>query len=124
MYLSLGIGVLQGALEWSRIGSHPARVTFALSETFNLVVFGLLIWLIARRRKGWVCWLMIAMFILGLPFSIPALWRSLQRPITGILSCSAWSAQIVALYLVLTGNSREWFIYKFVSPNPDRPLAY
>src|SRR6266851_10248280 len=74
MYLSLGIGVIQSLLRWNRLVAQASAmggakfVLFGQIVTFALLV--LLIWLIARRRKNWARWLMLVMFVSGLPFSV------------------------------------------------------
>ncbi|MGD0672821.1 MAG: hypothetical protein ABSB13_12130 [Candidatus Binatus sp.] len=126
MYISLGIGVIQSILHWNRSVSN-ARVAglggagFVLFiQFFVLAIIVLFIWLIARRRKNWARWVWLSLFILGLPFAFPELSRLLRSGlIVATLVCAQNLAQIVALYLIFTGNAREWFARNSaVQPRP------
>ena len=114
MYLSLGIGVIQSALQWNRLVAQASAmggarfVLFGQIVTFAILV--LLIWLVARRRKNWARLLMLVMFVLGLPFSARMLIQMLPtEPLSVALSSVQLLAQIVAFFLIFTGNARDWF---------------
>jgi chromate transport protein ChrA len=89
-------------------------------QFFVLAIIVLFIWLIARRRKNWARWVWLSLFILGLPFAFPELSRLLRSGlIVATLVCAQNLAQIVALYLIFTGNAREWFARNSaVQPRP------
>ena len=115
MYLALGAGVVQSMLQWSSLvnTAHAAGrgIGFVLQILMFVFAFSVLfIWLIARRRKNWARWVWLVFFILGIPLALPTLGRVLRSgPIAATLMCAQNLAQIVALYLVFTGNAREWF---------------
>lgn len=116
MYLTLFIGVFDSILLWNRLVSdaRAAAIDGAWSilfiQVFVLAMMVLLIWLVARRRKNWVRWLMLVLFVVGVPFSLPTLFRTLlMNPFVGTMGCLQWAFQIVALYLIFTGDAREWF---------------
>lgn len=125
IYISLGIGVVQSSLEWGRLvdsahamGRGIGFILFIQTFVFAVTVF--FIWLIARRRKNWARWVWLSLFILGLPFAFPVLSRLLRSgPIVATLVCAQNLAQIAALYLIFTGNAREWFAQNSaVQPRP------
>jgi hypothetical protein len=114
MYLSLGIGVIQSLLRWNQSVAQASAiggakfVFFGLIVTFAILV--LIIWLIARRRRNWARWVMLVMFILGLPFSVRMLSRMLPaEPLSVALSSVQVLAQAIAFFLIFTGNARDWF---------------
>jgi hypothetical protein len=124
MYLSLGIGAVQSILQWDRLVDtvHAAGrgVGFILFiQTFTFAGTALFIWLIARRRKNWARWTWLGFFIVGIPFAIPVLSRILRSsgPVVATLMCAQNLAQIVALYLIFTGNARDWFRSHHTPPN-------
>ena len=85
-----------------------AFVLLVQISVFVMAVF--VIWLIARRRKNWARWLLLVFFLLGIPLSVPALAKlSRISSYDGILSGAQGLAQIVALFLIFTGDARDWF---------------
>jgi hypothetical protein len=125
MYLSIAIGVIGSALEWNRLVLQADPVGGA---PFVLVVQGLviaseviLIWLIARRRKNWARWLALISFLVGIPFGVNTYIELFQtNALVGILSTIQDLLQIIALYLIFTGNARDWFQF---SSEPGRPAT-
>jgi hypothetical protein len=123
-YLSLGIGVVQSIMQWQRlvdlahaVGRGGRYILLLQAIGFAVQVF--FIWLIARRRKNWARWVWLILFVIGLPFSLPMLNRLLHgSPIGLILASAQILDQAVALYLVFTGNAREWFKSQFIPPSP------
>ena len=120
MYLSLGIGIVVSALQYEDfvrkavIHWGPDLPAFLLGGVLGTGVgFGalvLLIWLIARRRKSWARWVYLVLFLIGLPLSIPILGVMLKsNPISAILSIIQVLSQGLALYLIFTGDSANWF---------------
>jgi uncharacterized SAM-binding protein YcdF (DUF218 family) len=70
----------------------------------------LFIWLVARRHKNWARWLLLILFVLGLPFYFRVLGQMLRlNPTAGSLSVVQVLAQTVAQFLIFTGNARDWF---------------
>jgi hypothetical protein len=124
MYLTLGIGVIQSMLEWNRLVANAAAVGGAgvvlFIQVFAFAVMVLLIWLVARRRKNWARWLMLAMFLAGTPSAVRITVQTFQIiPISAILYCVQWALEIVAFWLIFTGNAREWFRpSESIPPNP------
>jgi hypothetical protein len=122
MYFTLGIGVLGTFRQWNRLVSDPrlARlggVAFLVST--QIIAFGilvLLIWLVARRRKNWARWLTLVMFVLGTPSALRIIGHTLHIDLlAGSLMCVQLIMQIVALFLIFTGNASDWFARGSVS---------
>ena len=125
-YLSLGIGVIQSILQWHRevALAHAAGrgIHFILFiQGFVLAVTVLFIWLIARRRKNWARWVLLTVTIVGIPFALPGLSLLLRSGlVTATLVCAQNLAQVAALYLVFTGDAREWFRSSSILLNSTR----
>lgn len=109
-YLSLAFGVVVAFMEDARLAAMTNWMVVLLTQA---IVFGLtvlLIWLIARRRKGWVRWLFLAGFVLGLPQWTSALASALHaNTVLGFLMALQVLAQVAALYFVFFGDARDWF---------------
>jgi hypothetical protein len=103
------IGVL---LLWQRVpaGSATDIVVALILIVVNFGLLLLLIWIVARRRKGWVRYVIGALFLLGLPYAVRDLPSELSaQPVEGALSALRIALQAVALVLVFIGNARAWF---------------
>jgi hypothetical protein len=114
MYFSIALGVIGSALQWNQLVLRADAVGGA---AFVLVVQGivisseiLLIWLIARRRKNWARWMALISFLVGIPFSVNAYIDLFQNnAFAGILSTVQDLLQMIALFLIFTGDARDWF---------------
>jgi hypothetical protein len=111
-------------LQWNQMVANTVAmggagfVLFIQGSVLAMAV--LFIWLIARRRKNWARWVWLITTILGIPLALSELNRLLRSNlITATLTCAGNLAQIVALYLIFTGNAREWFRpSQPIPPNP------
>lgn len=110
MYLSLGIGVIVAALQWSRNVAMAGTGFVLFVQAFVLAFMALFIWLVARRHKNWARWFLLVISILGLPGYLRLLGPLLRfNPVAGTLSLAQDVAQVVALLLIFTGDARAWF---------------
>ena len=113
MYLALVIGFFNSALTWNYDvvdASKMGGASFVLFLMFAFAFMALFIWLIARRRKNWACWVMLVLFVLGLPPYIYELHRMLHFvPVTGALGLAQTLVEAVAYSLIFSGNARDWF---------------
>jgi peptidoglycan/LPS O-acetylase OafA/YrhL len=109
-YISIAIGVITSALEYQRFSTMANPAFILLVQLFVFLIFVLFIWLIARRRKNWARWLFLILFLLGLPFYIPSLAAMIKNnPISGLLSVVQMLIQGAAIFLVFSGDAKEWF---------------
>ena len=104
MYLSLAVGIFVAALRWNESVQQALPLggsTFVLAVLGGtLVIFVLLIWLVARRRKNWARWLMLVLFILGLPPYVSTLGKMMRlNPASGVLNLTQVIVQVVAFAL-------------------------
>ena len=109
-YVSLGIGLLILAIDFRSLTSLATPVYVAVVQivSFALVVF--LVWLIARRRVGWLRWLLLLLFLAGLPFAVQNIAAIfLRATAVGVLLCLQAGLQVVGLYLIFTGDAKPWF---------------
>jgi len=108
LYLaSLAIGLVQSYLGWDELVgmASPAFILSVQLFTFGLIM-GLTLF-VSRRRSRVALWILIALFILGLPMF-------LQQVASGSLAGSGWIAvlqlamQLVAMGLAFTPSARSW----------------
>ena len=114
MYLSIAIGVVNTVLDWNRLvtmAKHLGGAVFIV--LVDGIVFGvliLLIWLVARQAKNWARWVQLGMFVVGIPSGIRLVEHNLHdRPVAGTLGLLSAVLQVAALFLIFTGNARDWF---------------
>jgi hypothetical protein len=100
-------------------------VALAVMAFFIVVNFGLmllLIWLIARRRIGWLRYLLAVLFAFGVYGALRTLPEELRTlPLDGALSLARLGLQGAALVLIFTGNARPWFAAPRVETAPLPP---
>jgi len=120
MYLSLGIGIINAALQYQDLSAQAGFTLFV--QAFVLGISILFIWLIARRHTNWARWVLLIIFLPGVVAYIPLLSGMLQTNLlSGILSIIQFFFQGIALYLVFTGNSGAWFKkHDLGSATPDK----
>ena len=114
MYGSLVVGVVLSVLTWTQnvAQARPfGGASFVLLVQVSVLAFMILfIWLTARRRKNWARWLLLIVFVLGFPLFFPALVKMLRfDPVVGTLNLTQVLAQAVALFVVFSGDARDWF---------------
>jgi hypothetical protein len=114
MYLSIALGVIESALSWNQsvLEADPVGgASFVLVVQIIVITSEVtLIWLIARRRRNWARWLALISFLVGIPFSMNTYIDLFQSgALAGILDTAQDLLQLVALYLIFTGNARDWF---------------
>jgi hypothetical protein len=114
MYASLLIGLFNSALTWNQNVARASKIGGAYFvlyiQVFVLAFIVLFIWLVARRRKNWARWVLLVLFVLGMPGTVRVVrhWLSIE-PVAGVLNLVQILAQVIALVYVFTGNARDWF---------------
>lgn len=110
MYVSLVIGAVNSALQFQALTAQASPAFILGIQGFVFALFILLIWLIARKRQNWARWTFLVLFVIGLPFSVPQLLATLQTsPVSAGLSVVQIVMQAYALFLIFTGNAKDWF---------------
>ena len=130
MWGSLLLIGLIGPLDWNRLLSKAvhqganahipdslltaefkaASVVMFCSAVAIVLLLLTLVWLIARRRIGWVRWLVGVMFVLGLPSvfaDLPAAFS--VSPIVAVLKTAQMVLQMAALVLIFLPSARPWY---------------
>lgn len=107
MFATLGLGSIHVWLDWDRLvqTTSPGFALSLLTLTFGLI--GGMTILVSRRRSKIAMWILIGLFVLGLPmfFSLAA---------SGVLIGSAWISalqtvgQLVAYSFLFTSSARSW----------------
>lgn len=83
------------------VGMAFALVTFCIGAFFIFMIF---------KGKNWARIIFLILFILGAVFALPTAIGMFQRaPVMGMLSLIGLAARIVALVLLFTAASNEWF---------------
>jgi hypothetical protein len=108
LYLaSLAIGLVQSYLGWDELAgiASPAFILSVQLFTFGLIIA--LTLFVSRRRIKVALWILLALFVVGLPLF-------LQQVASGSLAGSGWIAglqfamQLVAMGLAFTPSARSW----------------
>jgi len=112
MYLALGFGFVDTLWRWSEIVKLADRVGAEHTVVVvTLVYFAfkvLLIWLAARKHQSWARWILLIIFVVSLkPYH--GFQRSSHVYFELILQLGQLVGYSTALFLIFTGNSREWF---------------
>jgi hypothetical protein len=111
LYASLLLDALSLAFEdrTPRPGVTEQMITAQILFAAGMLVFVLyLIWLAARRRKGWPRWLLAVLVVLSLPQLAHVVaargvgFGVVVDTVSAVLA--AWG-----LYLSFTGDARDWF---------------
>ena len=109
MYFTVAIEVISAIWQWDQLMAQAPEFygAVATATIISILTDVLFIWLIARRHKSWVRWLLLPRVVFGIPYGIlhwsPVLIS--EAVLTGLM----WLAETVALFLIFTGNAREWF---------------
>ena len=104
MLISLAPGVVILALSSQGMG-----ITAVLFQTIVLVILLINILLISRKRSNIAKWVLIVMFVLGVPMYVPLLSILLSAGFVGVLSLLQLTVQLVGVYFLFTHQSRQWF---------------
>lgn len=105
---TLVLGALNSWLAWPQLVALGGTAFLITVQVFTLGIILLLTLLISRRGSNVAKWISVALFVLGLPFSIQdlAAGTALGSP---IISIAQLAAQAVAFALLFTPASRRWF---------------
>lgn len=83
-------------------------VLIAAAVAYGMIA--LMIWAIARRRKNWLRWTWLVLFVVALPYNVPLWWPELRsHPVNGGLYFATLIVQAVAFYVIFTGDAAGWF---------------
>jgi hypothetical protein len=115
MYGSLIVPIAWAFLRWRELRTDlMARADVMLGIAvigILFLAFILLIWLVARRRMGWVRHVLAALLVVDLLLTLSGVYlNSPYNPLDLMLEILADVMQLVALVLIFTGNARGWFI--------------
>lgn len=82
-----------------------AIIAFLLTLAFTVFLFVMIL-----RGKNWARLLFLTFFLIGFPFSIPAIFMAFQKsPIPSVFSLIQLCLQMMAAVLLLQKPSRQWF---------------
>jgi|SRR5215813_2504007 len=111
MYLSVISGTAFGAVHDS--GPYLVKhsvASYAIILVILVGLYALAIWSIARRRKGWVRWLLVALFVFGLPKSVQHYTLVYRTDLAASIAYAInYLMMGLALYFTFTAEARDWF---------------
>ena len=113
-------------MEWSQARTQIASTSHVSTQMMITVmlgigvfVLGIMLWLVYMIAKGrnWARITFLVLFLVGLPWSIPALLSSFSAyPFSAILGISQILLQVVALVLLFGAEARHWFTASSTPP--------
>ena len=112
--LSILVGMVFTWIDWEdqvasvrASGFSPAVAPITLG--FALAILLLLIFLISRKGVAVAKWIFVALFALGLVYSIPQVLDALDRGLVGLLQLTQLVVQGMAIYFLFTPEANDWF---------------
>jgi hypothetical protein len=107
MYLSLGLAVIETALERDRfLANSNGNVRLLVSVAWYVYGFvALCIWQAPREHKNWARWALLIVFAATFPASL----ETGLTLVEAILRVAQFFLTLAALFLIFTGNARPWF---------------
>jgi hypothetical protein len=105
--LSLAMGVIQSAAGWRQL-TMRGNMAFILGVqiiTFSIIL--LLVLLVSRARRNFAKWILVILFVSGLP-AIYQAFKSGHVAGIPVVSATQTLAQAVALILLFTPDARAW----------------
>lgn len=107
---TLVLGVVGSALQFEQFAALGG---VGMVITFQAIILGLMLALvlwISRKRSNVGRWVLVALFSIGLPFSLPQIMAVLEmNVIAGVVMSGQLVLQVVALVFLFTAESRHWF---------------
>ena len=112
--LSLVLGLGTAILTAQTTAAMAAAAGYGQGSVIGIQVLTmafmlLILWLIAFKRQDWARWLWLALFVVGTPGYIGIFKNLFGISLAGAISLTQVALQLVALYLVFTGNATAWF---------------
>ena len=109
-YIANALGLVIASLDDARLAAGMGWSFLLIVQLAVFAILILLIWLIARRRKNWARWVLLALFVFGLPGA----WTNISstfpaHAVVGVLMLVQAALQAIAIFFVFTGNARGWF---------------
>jgi len=105
---SLALGIIVIPLRPAAVKPQLLVVTviaFILTLAFTVFLFAMIM-----RGKNWARLLFLTCFLIGFPFSLPAIFIAFQKnPIPSVFSLLQLCLQMMAAVLLLQKPSRQWF---------------
>jgi hypothetical protein len=105
---ALAVGVIVSGLEYKTLAPSPELAFFTLFVQSVVLIFcGGMILLISRKKSNIARWAWAILFIIGLPFYIPALAEMFEAGLAGILSSLQFLMFCAGLYFLFQPDARD-----------------
>ena len=108
-YASFAIGLIQTIFD---LAHKLSGFTFFLAIIFALIFIGILCFFVSKiaARRNWARIVFLILLIIGLPLSIPRYLAELKAtPTHGYVSILLAVLQVIAIVLLFTRSSNQWF---------------
>jgi RsiW-degrading membrane proteinase PrsW (M82 family) len=108
IFVTLALGMLNTALTWQQLTAVSGPTLLLFVQGVILAVMVTLTLLISRRHSKIAKWVMVGLFLLGLPMFLSSLAAGQHRGVAVIVAAQV-IGQAVAYGLLFTSSSRRWF---------------
>jgi hypothetical protein len=109
---ALALGLVQDYVSWGTpkqqaIMAHHSLLYFAAIQLFSFGLIVALTLLVSRRRSKIALWILVILFVLGVPATVLMAVRG-QLLGSSLISLIQCIAELVALIFVFTPSARRW----------------
>lgn len=104
---TLAFGVIHSWVAWSELTAQQSPYVLLAEQSITLVLMGGLTLFVSRRRSNVAKWILIALFVLGLPAVFLTVTMGLVRDSVWIMLIQI-VGQLVAYALLFTPASKRW----------------
>ncbi len=118
-YFSVILGLVYTSLMFSKVATLTAQMGHGkvggagfvvASVIITTLLFVALISLAGFGAKNWARWTLLVLFLIGWTATVPKLFASTEHyPFERIEESVQTALQMIALFLIFTGNARSWF---------------
>lgn len=106
--LTILISFVQAALGWRQATAIASPALVVTVQVITIVILLTLVLLISRRRQNWARWVLVVLFVIGLP-ALARIVMSGQLPGSLWITIVQTVLQLVALAMLFTPPAQEWF---------------
>jgi len=108
LYLvTLAIGILQAYLGWQQLQAMASPFFIVTIQLVTLGLLVVLILLVSRRRSRFAKWVLVVLFVIGLPMTVK-IFASGQLAGSAALTVCQSLLQLIGLVMLFLPASRAW----------------
>lgn len=106
--LTILISVVQSSLGWHQVTAIASPALVIAVQVITMAILLALVLLVSRRRQNWARWVLVVLFVIGLP-ALAKIVMSGQLPGSLWITIVQTVLQLVALFMLFTPPSQAWF---------------